>query len=146
MHCDVLSVCFPDLEMKRLQTYVLDFPESKGFIQEAFFIPVEGSLAGLVFRTHKPWIGNASDILELGMKDEAAIPEGLKTGCILPLVSRNRVLGLLSLGGREENAFSQDDIGFLAQVAGQIAIAIENASAYRQVEQEIGRASCRERV
>src|SRR5258706_438943 len=133
MHCDLVSVCFPDLEMKRLQTYVLDFPESKGFIQEAFFIPVEGSLAGLVFRTHKPWIGNASDILELGMKDEAAIPEGLKTGCILPLVSRNRVLGLLSLGRRDENAFTQDDIGFLSQVASQISIAVENASAYSEV-------------
>jgi formate hydrogenlyase transcriptional activator len=133
MHCDLVSVCFPDLEMKRLQTYVLDFPETKGFIQEAFFIPVEGSLAGLVFRTHQPWIGNASDILELGMKDEAAIPEGLKTGCILPLVSRSRVLGLLSLGRRDENAFSQDDIGFLAQVASQIAIAVENASAYHEI-------------
>src|SRR2546427_9175073 len=40
-----------------------------------------------------------------------------KTGCILPLVSRNRILGVLSLGRREENAFSQADIGFLTQVA-----------------------------
>jgi hypothetical protein len=27
----------------------------------------------------------ARDVLQLGLKDEAAIPEGLKTGCILPL-------------------------------------------------------------
>src|SRR5882762_3754419 len=138
MHCDLVSVCFPDSELKRLQTFVLDFPESKGFIREEFFIPMEGSVSGFVFRTGKPWTGNASDVLQLGLKDEAAIPEGLKTGCILPLVSRNRILGVLSLGRREENAFSQDDIGFLTQVAGQIAIAIENASAYRQVEQARG--------
>ena len=64
-----------------------------------------------------------------------AIPEGLKTGCILPLVSRNRVLGVLALGRREENAFSQADIGFLTQVASQIAIAVENTSAYHEITQ-----------
>ena len=138
MQCDLVSVCLPDSEMNRLQTFVLDFPESKGFIREAFFIPIEGSLSGLVIRTRKPWAGSASDILELGLKDEAAIPEGLKTGCILPLVSRNRILGVLSLARREENAFSQADIEFLGQVASQIAIAVENTFAYHQITQARG--------
>jgi PAS domain S-box-containing protein len=135
MHCDLVSVCFPDPELKRFQTFVLDFPESKGFIREEFFTPIEGSLSGLVFRTRKPWIGNASDVLQLGLKDEAAIPEGLKTGCILPLVSRDRILGVLSLARREENAFSQADVEFLSQVANQIAIAVENTSAYHEITQ-----------
>jgi PAS domain S-box-containing protein len=135
MHCDLVSVCFPDAELKTLQTFVLDFPESQGFIRETFFIPMEGSLSGFVFRTGKPWIGSASDMLQLGLQDQAAIPEGLKTGCILPLVSRNRILGVLSLGRREENAFSQADIEFLSQVANQIAIAVENTSAYHEITQ-----------
>jgi len=138
MHCDLVSVCFPDSEFNRLQTFVLDFPESKGLIREEYFTPVEGSLSGLVFRSGKPWMGNASDILELGLKDEAAIPEGLKTGCILPLASRNRILGVLCLGRREENAFSQADLGFLSQVASQISIAVENASAYSEIERARG--------
>jgi formate hydrogenlyase transcriptional activator len=54
---------------------------------------------------------------------------------MMPLVSRNRVLGLLGLGGREENAFSQADIVFLTQVASQIAIAVENALEYGQITQ-----------
>src|SRR6267142_725630 len=135
MQCDLVSVCLPDSEMNRLQTFVLDFPESKGLIREEYFTSIEGSLSGLVFRTGKAWNGNASDVLELGLKDEAAIPEGLKTGCILPLVSRNRILGVLCLGRREESAFSQDDIGFLAQVASQISIAVENTSAYQEITQ-----------
>jgi formate hydrogenlyase transcriptional activator len=60
---------------------------------------------------------------------------GIKAGCMVPLVSRNRVLGLLRLGGREENAFSQADIVFLTQVASQIAIAVENALEYGQITQ-----------
>jgi PAS domain S-box-containing protein len=132
MQCDLVGVFLPDSEGNRLQTFVLDFPESKGFIREEY-CSMEGSLGGLVFRTGKPWTGNTSDVLQLGVKEDPIIPEGLKTGCMLPLVSRNRVLGLLGLGRREENAFSPADIGFLTQVASQIAIAVENALEYGQI-------------
>src|SRR5216683_1470043 len=132
MQCDLVGVFLPDSEGNRMQTFMLDSPESKGFIREEY-CSMEGSLGGFVFRTGKPWIGNASDVLQLGLKDDPAIPEGLKTGCILPLVSRNRILGVLCLGRREENAFSQSDIGFLTQVATQIAIGVENALDYEQI-------------
>jgi formate hydrogenlyase transcriptional activator len=132
MQCDLVGVFLPDSKLNRMQTFVLDFPESKGFIREEY-CSMEGSLGGLVFRSGKPWAGNASDVLQLGLTDEPIIPESLKVGCMLPLVSRNRVLGLLGLGRREENAFSQVDLGFLTQVANQIAIAVENALEYGQM-------------
>jgi formate hydrogenlyase transcriptional activator len=134
MQCDLVSVCFPDSEMKRLQTFVIDFPDSKGFIREEL-ISIEGSLGGFVFQTGKPWAGNASDLLQSGLKNEPAIAEGLKTGCVLPLISRNGVLGVLALGRREDHPFSRVDIGFLTQVANQVAIAVENATAYGQIEE-----------
>jgi formate hydrogenlyase transcriptional activator len=132
MQCDLVGVFLADSDGDRLQTFVLDFPESKGFIREEY-CSMEGSLGGFVFRTGKPWRGNSSDVLQLGLTDEPALPEGLKAGCMVPLVSRNRVLGLLGLGRREENAFSQADMGFLAQVASQLAIAVENALDYGQI-------------
>jgi formate hydrogenlyase transcriptional activator len=132
MRCDLVAVFLPDSEGSRLQTLGLDFPESKGFIRQDS-CSVEGSLGGFVFRTGKPWTGNAADVLQLGLEDDNVIPEGLKTGCLLPLVSRNRVLGLLGLGRRDENAFSQSDIEFLTQVASQIAIGVENALEYEQI-------------
>jgi len=134
MQCDLVSVCFPDSEMKRLQTFVIDFPDSKGLIREEL-ISIEGSLGGFVFRTGKPWAGSASDLFQSGLKNEPAIAEGLKTGCVLPLISRNGVLGVLALGRRENHPFSRVDIGFLTQVANQVAIAVENATAYGQIEE-----------
>jgi len=134
MQCDLVSVCFPDPEMKRLQTFVIDFPDSKGFIREEL-ISIEGVAWWFVFRTGKPWAGNATDLLQSGLKNEPAIAEGLKTGCVLPLISRTGVLGVLALGRREDNPFSRVDIGFLTQVANQVAIAVENATAYRQIEE-----------
>jgi formate hydrogenlyase transcriptional activator len=131
MHCDVVYVCLPLSDVNRLRVFVLDFPDSRGFIREDS-ISIEGSIAGMVFHTAKPWIGNAADLLQLGLKDDPGIAEGLSTGCVLPLISRNRVLGVLALGRREDHGFTQVDLGFLIQVANQIAIAIENCSAYRE--------------
>ena len=59
--------------------------------------------------------------------------EGLQAHCLLPLISRNHILGVLGLGRQRENAFSRDDVEFLTQVANQVAIAVENALAYGQI-------------
>jgi formate hydrogenlyase transcriptional activator len=52
---------------------------------------------------------------------------------MLPLLRGDRVLGVLSLVRTDKNAFTGSDLEFLSQVAGQIAIAIDNALAYRQI-------------
>ena len=49
------------------------------------------------------------------------------------MISRDRVIGTLNLGRLREGAFSQGDVDFLAQVANQIAIGVENALNYEQV-------------
>jgi formate hydrogenlyase transcriptional activator len=59
--------------------------------------------------------------------------EGCKTGCVLPLISRDRVLGVLALARLEDNPFSGDDVELATQVAGQVTIAVENALAYGQI-------------
>jgi formate hydrogenlyase transcriptional activator len=65
--------------------------------------------------------------------DSPPIAGGLNMGCVLPLTSRGRTHGVLLLGRRNENTFNQDDIKFLIQVAGQVAIAVENALAYKKI-------------
>jgi formate hydrogenlyase transcriptional activator len=54
------------------------------------------------------------------------IEEGLSVGCYLPLVSRDRVVGVLMLCRRSNKPFQKDDVLLLEQVACQIAIAVEN--------------------
>jgi len=60
---------------------------------------------------------------------------GLKSICCLPLITRLHVLGTLNVGSTREKAFSEADVDFLSQVAGQAAIAIENATAYQEIAQ-----------
>src|SRR6202011_3112551 len=64
---------------------------------------------------------------------QAAIVREIKSVCFVPLMSRNRALGVLSLAKGQENGFRRGDLEFLMQVANQVAIAVENALAYREI-------------
>src|SRR5712671_460611 len=133
MHCDVVGVWLPDAEGRQLRQLVQDFPESNGFSKEDVLQPIEGTEAGDVFKTGKPFVlGTQADVTsEFGIT--AIRAESLQSGFALPLISRNRTLGVLTLGSRVENSFSPEDVDFLMRAAGQVAIAIENALAYREI-------------
>ncbi|HYT18772.1 MAG TPA: sigma 54-interacting transcriptional regulator [Candidatus Polarisedimenticolia bacterium] len=136
MQCDYAGLSLPDAENKQLRLYALDFPEGKGFFHEELVYSIEGSPSGTAFRTMKPltlqspfagWLD--SPIAQI------AVREGLKSVCCLPLISRNRAIGVLVLGRLRDDAFSQADISFLSQVANQLALAVENAFAYREIRE-----------
>ncbi len=61
--------------------------------------------------------------------------EGARSLYRFPLTSHGRVLGVLTLATSREQAFGEDDMAFLGQVANQVAIAVENALAYGQIEE-----------
>src|SRR5208283_1001348 len=61
--------------------------------------------------------------------------EEIKTQCSLPLISRGAKLGFFVVGRFDENDFAADDIEFLTQVAGQVAMVIDNSMAHRHIAQ-----------
>lgn len=60
--------------------------------------------------------------------------EIVKSGGVVPLIAHDRKLGFLGVGSFREAAFSKDDQELLGHIANQIAIAVENALAYREIE------------
>ena len=64
---------------------------------------------------------------------ERILAEGVKTFFSIPLMSHERVLGALNVGSVRPDAFQPADAELLNQVAQQIAIAVENGLAYRQI-------------
>ena len=132
MHCDSVSVWLPDGEQRHLRSVTMEFPESKGFVKEDLLRPVEGSVLGKTFETAKPFVVRTATDLS-GPDHDRAFAEGIEFCCCLPLISRNRTLGVLALGRRDEIAFSLEDIEFLMRAAGQVAMAIESALAYREI-------------
>jgi formate hydrogenlyase transcriptional activator len=126
------SLSLYDAETQRLQIHVLDFPASKGLIQEGLWIPVEGTPHGRALTSRQPLFVTLQEIEQFDLTPRIRA-EGLKSGCFLPLISHGRPLGTLVVASLQAETFPQKDADLLHHVANQIAIAVENALSYRQV-------------
>jgi formate hydrogenlyase transcriptional activator len=134
MQCDCASLALPNGENKQLKLNVLDFPEGKGFLHEEGVYSIEGSPYGTAFRTMKPLAlhGPFTEWLDNPVI-QSRISEGFKSLCFIPLIRQSRAIGTLNLGRLRGDAFTEEDLYFLGQVASQIAIAVENALEYGQI-------------
>jgi len=135
MECDLVAISLLDSESGNFRIYALDFPSSKGLVHEDLVTSHSGTTMR-AFETLRPVIVNQFDPADFAPEtSQIVIGEGLKTLCIVPLVNRRGALGVLCLARKKENFFSENDTEFLAEVAGQVAIAIENALAYREISE-----------
>ncbi len=126
---DAAALALYDDSLKELRLTALDFPAHEEPCAAGEIISLEGTPAGLALTTREPVLSDYTK-----SENARVLSSGLKSGCTAPLLFRDRVLGILSIKSLRENAFSQDDAELLGQVAKQVAIAVENALAYREIE------------
>jgi formate hydrogenlyase transcriptional activator len=142
MQCDVSALLLHDPESGDLRVSILHNADMRGPFREGSLVPMTNSISGQVMRTAKsiridsfeqvrdnPEIyGNPAGQLLY----KHVVAEALRTGCYLPLVGRDRVLGVLMLCRRSDNRFENDDVTLLEQVARQVTIAVENTLEYEK--------------
>ena len=134
MHGDIASVSLHDTASGKFRLFVLDFPKGNGLVKEGLLMPLIGP-GKRAFETLHPVIASIEDLYELGpeVHAELASLKGTKSICLIPLVNRGRVLGILMIGRTTGAPFAEEEVEFLDQVAGPITIAIENALAYDEI-------------
>ena len=94
----------------------------------------DASPAGQAYRTRRPVILNKIDRWTFAPDSVQHLTGmGMQSGVWVPLVHRERTLGTMMVASRLENAFSQHDAEMLTQVAGQVAMAVNNALAFKQI-------------
>jgi formate hydrogenlyase transcriptional activator len=99
-------------------------------------VPLEQSLSARTIQTRDITFFTAEDLRE--MDDPLAktmYKTGIRSVCSVPLIAGNRVWGTLNPSSMVENAFGPPEIEYLQQVANQIAGALQNAHAYREIAQ-----------
>jgi formate hydrogenlyase transcriptional activator len=135
LNIDYTGLAVYDAKTNRLRVYALDFPENQNMVLEDAEIPLEDSPPGQAFATRKPVLLDASNLDQFNSDGfRRMVAQGLRAGCILPLVSRDRAIGTLNVGTRRETSFTAEDVDLLTQVANQIATAVENALAFSEIE------------
>ena len=134
IHADAAGIAFYDAASAKSRIYVVDFPNARGFVKEEILV-TPGDAFMRAWESSKPVTLAANDRKELGTEIyELVVAEGLNAHCLIPLVSRDRPVGVLILARRGEG-FTDEDVDFLREASGQIAIAIENALAYHEISQ-----------
>ncbi|HSB74959.1 MAG TPA: sigma 54-interacting transcriptional regulator, partial [Terriglobales bacterium] len=119
-----------------LRLHALVFPEGKGLVHEELVFPLEGSPGGFALKQRRPLLADPLTSEQYPAEITARmLSEGVRCACWVPLTTRNAVLGTLSLASLREHAFHPQDVALLAQVASQVAIALENALAFREIAQ-----------
>jgi len=121
-------------------------PDARGPFREGSLVPMNSSISGRVLRKAKTIRIDSFEHVRTdpeiyGNPDgefiyESVVKEGLRTGCYLPLVGRDCVLGVLMLCRRSDNPFEKDDVILLEQVASQVAIAVENTLEYEKATKD----------
>jgi formate hydrogenlyase transcriptional activator len=118
IQCDAVAIHLPDKESGSLRLFAMNSHEHASGGEENNG-RVEGSNSGEevceVFRSRKPIL----------RRDNA--------GYVLPLISRNRVLGVMELSHQKEQVLLHRDAEFARQIANQVALAIETAQAYAEI-------------
>jgi formate hydrogenlyase transcriptional activator len=135
IHADAVVVSLPDAASGKSRVIAVDFPHGKGAVKEEVTVTLSPANKKAI-DTLKPVVISMREREELAAEAyEIAAAEGIKAICLIPLVNRGRVLGTLSISRTTETPFVPEDVDFLSRASGQIAIAIENALAYREISE-----------
>jgi len=98
-------------------------------------VPLEQSLSARAIHTRDVIFLSAKDLQEIDDPlAETMYGGGVRSVCSVPLIARDRVWGTLTPSSMIENAFGPSEVEYLQQVANQIAAALQNANAYREIE------------
>jgi PAS domain S-box-containing protein len=105
-------------------------------------VPVGEGVCGRAVARRAPCVVNEPSDL-LGSWAAAAERDGLQRFAAVPLLSKGRALGALSLARRAARDFSAEEVALLSTLGAQLGVAVDNARLYEDLSRsyaELGRA------
>ncbi|MGH9650618.1 MAG: sigma 54-interacting transcriptional regulator, partial [Terriglobales bacterium] len=118
----------------RVHVYALDSASGTKELKEELALPATQAPGWQALKARQAVVLRPAEIAALGANATLGEKlEGARSLCCLPLVTGKGALGTLNLLSSQENAFSEQDLTLLRQIADQVALAVENAAAYRRI-------------
>ncbi|MEI6438024.1 MAG: GAF domain-containing protein [Candidatus Omnitrophota bacterium] len=89
-------------------------------------LKVDASLTGEVIKTLRPLIVEDVRKEKRYFYRDLAVKEGLSTMVAVPMIAKEKAIGVINVYTKEPHTFTSDEIGVLQLVANQAAAAVEN--------------------
>ena len=131
---DALSLVLHDTATDVMRLHVIEHSESldKPF---TMVLSLQDDPAGLVWQTQQPLItSKLSDLDRWPRMLERVEPYGMQSYCWLPLTTARRRLGTVVFTSKQPGMYDNADLHFLQLIANQVAVAVENALAFQEIE------------
>jgi formate hydrogenlyase transcriptional activator len=131
---DYLSLVLHEAATDTMRLHVLETCEPVP-PDTVIVLPPEDDPAGLVWQTQQPLItSRVAELRRWPRLLERVQPHGVQSYCWLPLTTARRRLGALVFTSKQPSTYDAADVDFLQQVANQVAVAVENALAFREIQ------------
>jgi len=135
IHHDYTSLALLDPAARTLRIYAFYFPANQNIFKPDTIVPLENTISGRAVATGRPFLARGSELDHYSSEVVSALrAEGLQAVCSVPLIHRDRTFGTLNLASRRLEAFTPADVELLQPVGAQIAIAVENALAFKEID------------
>ncbi len=126
LDCEAASILLYNEEERTLRFAASSSPDPQELAQIP--VPLEGSLAGMIFRENKPIVIND---LEKDPRHYQRVAQkvGFKPRSLVgvPMRIRDRATGVLEALNKRSGDFTEEDVDLLTVIASQAAVAINNA-------------------
>ena len=96
--------------------------------------PIKGTGIEWVIKNKRALIRSGFPQEDEYLEDDFIRKTGAKSGIVVPLIRRGEAIGTLNLGSMKMGAYDETHENILRQIAGQLAVAIDNANLYRKLE------------
>jgi Transcriptional regulator containing GAF, AAA-type ATPase, and DNA binding domains len=137
LHHDYTSLALLDPATNLLKVQALDLDGSNALSSSGKEITValDQSPAGRCILTKQPVVFHGTELDQFPAEIVRILRDkGVLSACCVPLITKGRAFGTLNLASRRPDAFSEADAELLNRVAAQVAIAVENALAFKEID------------
>lgn len=131
---DRAGITLPDKSGENILVRALIQDGSKISAPSEITFPLKGSAFEWMLTSKKAHI--TKDLMEnrTFLPDLTLLSWGLRSIVRIPLIVKDKVIGLMFLSSHEPGYYSEKNLDILYQIAGQLAIAIENARLFEESE------------
>ena len=135
IHHDYTSLALLDPANGLLKIYALDFPGRQELIKPEVTIPREISPSGDAIASGKPVCARGAELDRYPSEVMRILrQDGIQTICCIPLITQRPHVRHVECRQPAVGGFPAQEIELLLQVGAQIAIAVENAMAFKEID------------
>ncbi len=132
---DFAGVTLYEADKASAKAYVLSPAQPKLILDSGRPVSLDQTLSSQALLEGKSKTLNRDDLASHASSIASRVLRaGIRTVRCVPLLTSNGPMGTLNVGSKKDKAFSREDEEILNQIAAQLAIALDNARAYREIE------------